>query len=669
MIGRDKMEFSRNTKIIYNGDSKAILNAVNILKRDIDKKFSQGGEENKIKLTENGDLGAEEYLIDVNDNITIHASDDLGFVYGLLYISDQFLGIKPFWFWFDQKIEKVSSVTVKEGQYHSPKRTVKYRGWFINDEVLIMKWQVGGDSEEPWRMALEALLRCGGNMVIPGTDKNSRLHRRMAADMGFWITHHHAEPLGAEMFARVYPELEPNYLEHSDLFLKLWEESVIEQKDNKTIWCLGFRGQGDCPFWSHDTSGQFDTDEKRGSLISDVIELQRQLVLKYVDNPVFCTNLYGEVMELFEAGHITFSPDIIKISADNGFGKMVTRRRDGHTVRISSMPDLPQPHGGIYYHVSFYDLQAANHITMFPNSVAFVDSELTHVMEKNMADYWLINCSNVRPHAYFLDVIRRKWYGEEISDEKCSKEFADTYFGGNGQIADLYRDYHKYMTPFGTHEDEHAGEQFYTELIRIITNAVYKNLDTVPGLDWISGKKPIREQVKAYADIVKNNVGDLTAFYIRCKKVSDTLSGETKQLFDATMLLHMTLLYLAATGVCLFGVGFESFSDGDYKNAFMSFGKCAELFKKANDTMRQSEYGVWEGFYFNDCFADFKHTAYMAEKMMSMARERGDSASHVRWYRDAVYAPQDRKIMTLLVNDNHMTDWELYHAFDDNKNI
>ena len=303
---------------------------------------------------------------------------------------------------------------------------------------------------------------------------------------------------------------------------------------------------------------------------------------------------------------------------------------------------------------------------MFPNSVAFADSELSEVIDKNMSDYWLINCSNVRPHAYFLDVVRRKWYGEDISDELCSKQFADTYFGGNEDIADLYRDYHKYMTPFGTNEDEHAGEQFYTELPRIIINAVYKNLDTVHGLDWISGKKPIREQVKIYCDIIKNNLDNLTALYNRCKNISQTLSGDIKQLFDTTMLLHATLLYLAGNGVSEFGDGFEYYSDGEFKKAFMCFGKCAKLFKEANDIMRQSEYGIWEGFYFNDCFADFKHTAYMAEKMMSMAREKGDSASHVKWYRDAVYAKEDRKIMTLLVNDNHMTDWELYDAFEKN---
>ena len=659
------MDFILNagTRIEYGGADSAVINAVNILSRDIKKRFTEPTQDNSIKLISDKSLSAEEFVVMAGETMTVAASDDLGFVYGLLYISEKFLGILPFWFWMDQKIEKTSAVTVKEGKYKSAKPTVKYRGWFINDEVLIMRWAIGGDSEEPWRMALEALLRCGGNMVIPGTDKNSRLHRQLAADMGLWITHHHAEPLGAEMFARAYPDLEPNYLDHEDLFKELWEDSVKEQKDDKTVWCLGFRGQGDAPFWSHDTSGKFDTDEKRGKMISDVIEMQRQMVLKYVDNPIFCTNLYGEIMELYDKGHITLSDDVIKISADNGFGKMVTRRRDNHTVRVSSMPKVRQNSGGIYYHVSFYDLQAANHITMFPNSVDFMNRELTEITEKNMTDYWLINCSNIRPHAYFLDAVRKKWYGENVSDKEHSAQFTSDYYGENADIAGIYRDYHTAMIKYGENEDEHAGEQFYNDPVRITVNAVFKGKQTVTGLNWISGEGTMREQIKAYTNLAASNIDNITAFYDRCQSVSDTLTGGTKRLFDATILMQTALHRYCTEGVKVFGEGYEYYADGDYKNAFMTFGRSAEFYKKANEILRGSEYGVWQGFYFNDCFADIKHTAYMVEKIMGLAREMGDSAGHVKWYREAVYAPEDRNIMTLLVNDNHMTDWELYEAF------
>ena len=77
---------------------------------------------------------------------------------------------------------------------------------------------------------------------------------------------------GCGDFARAYPGVEANFMEKSDFFYKLWEDAVIEQKDCNVVWNLCFRGQGDCPFWSNDTSGQFDTPQKRGKLISNIIK-------------------------------------------------------------------------------------------------------------------------------------------------------------------------------------------------------------------------------------------------------------------------------------------------------------------------------------------------------------------------------------------------------------
>lgn len=653
-----------NTRIHGAPVTAAVKNAVDILNRDIKKRFWPSEESGCGIILEEEKTENEAFTIDVSEDITVRACDELGFVYGLLYISEKLLGIKPFWFWMDQKIEKTDKIEVKKGAYNSVKPAVKYRGWFVNDEVLIMRWNIGGDSVEPWRMVFEALLRCGGNMVIPGTDKNSRAYRRLASDMGLWITHHHAEPMGAEMFVRAYPGKEPNYAQTPELFIKLWEDAVKEQKDMKVVWALGFRGQGDCPFWSNDSSGRFDTPEKRGRLISNVIELQRQLVLKYVENPVFCTNLYGEIMELYEAGHIHFSGDIIKISADNGYGKMVTRRRDNHTVRISSLPREREEHGGIYYHVSFYDLQAASHITMLPNSVDFVNRELNKAAEKNAVDYWIVNCSNVRPHVYYLDALRKKWYGENISDESHSAEFSKEYFGGSRDIASLYRDWSKALISYGAEEDEHAGEQFYTENIRLLTHAAINGkTEGATGLNWLLGPLSLKEQVEKYTDMCKNNLENMSGFYKKCVDVSNALDGDLKRLFDSTMLLQASIHYYCERGAAEFGSGFCEYDKGNMKEAFMLFGCSAEYFDSANALMRDSEYGVWKGFYANDCFADIKHTAYMVKKLMGCVREFGDNARHDKWYREAVYTKEDAKVFTLLVNDNHMTDWELFEAF------
>ena len=668
------MEFIiyNNTSVVYDGNSKAVLNAVNILERDIKKTVisKTGDSHNEIVLETCEGFGGEEFTVIVGEHITVQAGSELGFVYGLLYISEKFLEIKPFWFWMDQKIEKAESIPVKYGEYRGSEPIIKYRGWFVNDEVLIMKWKINGDEDEPWRMVFEALLRCGGNMVIPGTDKDSRKYRDLASEMGLWITHHHAEPLGAEMFVRAYPHMTPDYSRTPELFHKLWEDSVIAQKDYKTVWTLGFRGQGDCPFWSNDTSGMYDTPQKRGALISEIIELQRQIVEKYVEHPVFCTNLYGEVMELYDQGHIKIADDIIKISADNGYGKMVTRRRDNHTVRISSIPATKEKHAGIYYHVSFYDLQAANHITMLPNSVDFVNRELNEVLSKNMTDYWIINCSNVRPHVYFLDALRKKWFGQDLSDETHSREFAETYFGGNEKIAEAYRDYHKAMAEYGFEEDEHAGEQFFTENLRLLIHAFFNGkTEGTSGLKWLMGDQTLDDQIETFAGYCRRNLENISAFHKRCLEIADSLEGETAELFRNTLALHAGIYYYCTIGVIGFADGYKSYTQGDFLKAFIHFGDSAEAFDRADFLMQNSESGVWKGFYYNECFADVKHTAYMVKKIMGYVREKGDNARHDKWYREAVYSAEDRKVFTLLVTDNHMTDWELYSAFKKNKNL
>ena len=105
------------------------------------------------------------------------------------------------------------------------------------------------------------------------------------------------------------------------------------------------------------------------------------MVREQIPDAVFCTNLYGEILELYREGCLQIPGDVILIWADNGYGKMVSRRQGNHNPRVSALPEEgDKGRHGTYYHVSFYDLQAANHITMLPNSMEFVEKELTDAL-------------------------------------------------------------------------------------------------------------------------------------------------------------------------------------------------------------------------------------------------------------------------------------------------
>lgn len=442
------------------------------------------------------ELPAETFRLSVTDGqLQIEAWDDLGFIYGIYEISRSILGITDFWFWNDQPLKKRGGYQVDDNyQYISKPYPVRFRGWFVNDEVLIHTWSVNDRKEEPWEMVFEALLRCGGNMVIPGTDRNASIYQKLASHMGLYITHHHAEPLGAEMFVRVYPELNPSFDEHEEKFIDLWKKAIERQKNEKIVWNLGLWGHGDCPFWISDP--RYDNPMSRGKLIGSLIRRQYDMVKEKIPDAICCSNLYGKTMELYRAGMLTLPDDVIKIWADNGYGKMVSRRQENHNPRVPALPDTDDTgRNGIYYHVSFYDLQAANHITMLQNSPEFVRSELMKVLAHRGVDYWIINCSNLKTHVYYLDFIAKLWRDGTISIEEHRKKYISQYYGEEHLkiIEGCLREYAENALRYGKHEDEHAGEQFTNHVPRMLISDYMKGKKVSDNVKWDIDAVDIRE--------------------------------------------------------------------------------------------------------------------------------------------------------------------------------
>ncbi|WP_268893674.1 glycosyl hydrolase 115 family protein [Paenibacillus puerhi] len=61
-------------------------------------------------------------------------------------------------------------------------------------------------------------------------------------------------------------------------------------------------------------------------MISRVIRRQHEMIRSSVPLPVFCVALYGEISELYKGGYVELPEDVIKVWADNGYGRMVSRR-------------------------------------------------------------------------------------------------------------------------------------------------------------------------------------------------------------------------------------------------------------------------------------------------------------------------------------------------------
>lgn len=480
--------------------------------------------------------------------------------------------------------------------------------------------------------------------------------------MGLYITHHHAEPLGAEMFARKFPDLNASYDEHSDKFIKLWKEGIENQKDYKVVWNLGFRGQGDSPFWEQDP--KYDTMESRGALISRLIKMQYDLVKAHNPNDSCCTNLYGEIMELYQRGYLELPKDVIKIWADNGFGKMVSRRQGNHNPRVPALPQAADNgRNGIYYHVSFYDLQAANHMTMLPNKPEFVQGELSQVMQLGCSDYWIINCSNIKPHTYYLDFISEFWREGTISVEEHRKNYVIKYFGKENTdiIVECIARYFEAAVPYGPNEDDHAGEQFTNHVPRmLITQFIKDNGKRADDLLWMSDAPDLKGQLEGYHQHCRQGVASYEEYLMHCKNVCGRLTRGQQTFFKDSLLLQAKLHSYCFQGAEYVCRSLEAAFGREYQKAFYLAGRARECYLHADHVMRKREHGKWHNFYANECLTDIKQTAWVLEGLMSYLRCLGDGPHYYRWQRDFLYSPKDREVMLLLNTENHLTDHEIF---------
>jgi hypothetical protein len=661
----------------------SVQHAVSALERDIRNTCVEDSSGGDICLKKDPEIGSECFMVraDEGQGLGIYAGDDLGFIYGLYHISKRFLGVNEFWFWNEQELIRKKEHVVPEGYvYRSEPFKVRFRGWFINDEVLFDGWKpvVQGQQDEsfPWKMAFEALLRCGGNMTIPGTDYNAHRYKELAAQYGLWITHHHAEPLGARMFARAYPELDASFDKYPDLFEGLWQEAIEDQKNCRVIWNLGFRGQGDRPFWADDPA--YATPKARGELMSSLILRQYELVRSSNPGAICCTNLYGETMELYRDGYLSFPKDVIRIWADNGYGRMVSRRQNNHNPRVPSLPAVGDGNAhGIYYHASFYDLQAAAMMTMLPNSPDFVVKELSEVYAHGADDFWIINCSNIKPHTFYLDLIAKMWRDKNATGHLA--QFVKDYYGAGAdtEIEKAYSLWPKYCPQYGPNEDDHAGEQFGNHGARILAwglmsryfQGAPQKTEPVHELDWCHSADSLLEQADWFEDKYKDALDGYTEYLDLCRSVKEKLQNEGDDkaagIFDSNLICQVEYLYYSYLGAwhicravreCLM----DDRPDDKYITAFYEAGLAAEAFLDGYNTMRSHEHGIWKGFYENDCEADIRQSHFVAKSLMSYLRVLGDGPHYYKWQRKFQQDAGGDKVLLILRLRSHLTDDEMW---------
>ena len=495
----------------------------------------------------------EAFLITVVENpfpnvhkaLVIAGADRRGTAFGLFEVSKR-MGVSPWYWWADIHPKKMSSISVKFGNYIEGPADVKYRGIFLNDEDWGLKpWaarkmdtDIKDIGPKTYARIFELLLRLKANFIWPAMHPCTKAfyyypENGIVADKyAIVVGASHCEP----MLRNNVDEWKKNFVKeygkrpgpwrydiNRDEIYKYWEDRVKQAKNYENVYTVGMRGIHDGAM----PGGKNFEDKLR--LMDEVIADQRGMLKKHVNKneskipQIFCP--YKEVLKLYQAG-IKLPEDVTVVWPDDNHGY----------IRNLSTPEEQKRSGGagIYYHMSYWG-SPHDYLWLSSISPALISYEMSKAYAYGNDRLWVFNVGDIKPAElemeFALELARdvKKWTPEKAMGfvrKWAVREFGEKFAD---RIVDIKKSYyrlgheckpeHLLKVKFSQKEmterlTEYAristeAEKLYTEMPANRKDAFYQLiLYPVKGADLMNQKH-------LYARMACNEVGEYSAQYAK----------------------------------------------------------------------------------------------------------------------------------------------------------
>ena len=433
--------------------------------------------------------GREQFSLDYREEngklfISIAGSDKLGAEYGLLYISSLF-GVSPWHYFGDAVTERKELIEVEDSKlrFISKKPSVEYRGFFLNDEwPSLGSWVTntfGDFNEDFYEKIFDLLLRLKGNFLWPAMwsavfSEDGKAFptasAELANDLGIYMGTSHHEPLfrAGEEFSHYMSSSNSkgygadwSFYTNPEGLKRFWEDSVIRNKDFRSLITIGMRGERDSKILGEDATLKDNID-----LLKDTITAQKEILAKHgLANAPKVLALYKEVEDYFYGDKDTEGlcswdgiEDATLLLSDDNFGNL-------RTVPDKALKDR-KAGWGIYYHFDYHgDPISYEWVNSTPLIKAW--EQLTTAYEYGIRKIWIANVGDLRPQelplSYFMSLAYdyEKWSEPDMTDD-FTLEWIDEQFGNTlepeekSEVFKILFDYTKMngdRRPEATHPD------------------------------------------------------------------------------------------------------------------------------------------------------------------------------------------------------------------------
>ncbi len=382
--------------------------------------------------------------------LLVIGSDKRGTIYGLFEISEA-AGVTSLEYMGDSKpSHKENVMLTKSTDIHVSKEpSVKYRGFFINDEwPAFGGWcneQFGGFNAMCYEKLFIFLLRMKGNYMWPAMwsstfseDGPGTASAELADCLGVIMGTSHHEPLcrAGEEWQHIYKQYGEsnawNFINNKEAISAFWRDGMLRNRNFENLVTIGMRGEADSKLLPENATMADNINVVKEAILAqhkilketvneDLSQIPRVLAIyKEVEDYYYGDETCEGLKDWDELEDVTFL-----LSDDNW----------GNTRGLPTEEERKHPGGfGMYYHFDYhggpisYEWQNTNRLTK-------AWEQMTQAYEYGVRTLWVVNVGDLKgneyPLTYFMDLAYdyEKWSPANKVEEYVSL-WIDRHFHG-----------------------------------------------------------------------------------------------------------------------------------------------------------------------------------------------------------------------------------------------
>lgn len=388
--------------------------------------------------------------VDAKENtVYLHGKDMRGTIYAIYSFSEHILGVPPLWYFTSWIPQRKKNIVIPEGyDYFEKSPQVKYRAWFPNDTDLFSPWKkLSKENDDSF---LEALLRLKLNCIEIEASVSypyvMTSYAKKINDSGIVVTSHHHVPLNNSLkgFFKYWENIKKQpapklLLSNEKDLVDYWRYNIttVYKSNIENLWLIGFRGDGDEPFWAAFKDAPKGEIE-RAEVINHMLNIQYNLIKEITKDsqPYVRLTYYDELSDLLAKGYL--KPP----TGENIIWTYVAGRRD-HYPYDDLVQFNPANKVKMGYYMNLQFTSTGSHLVQGEGPWK-MEFNYRYVNSKSPLYFSVINVGNIREFLLSMSAnAQMMWDMEKYNTDKFMVDFSKMYFGEShaNEIADLYKDF------------------------------------------------------------------------------------------------------------------------------------------------------------------------------------------------------------------------------------